>query len=215
MRFALKSTFKLLAVLATLTLTSTAHAELSFKDAEGDEIGVLHAIVPLEQSAYYQVLQFQTIDGYLMDISAKTGEFANLYPAIPDAISYRSSDCTGQAYIYIDVILVSAQGWPVRGGQIVQVRTPGAEQAKSDIFVRLEWTPQTELFSSQSYLGPGQVCTEKITSLEDFIPVTVVDPLDYKIKLMPSNKYGFPLPFAQNVVKPDGVFCNSFESCPP
>ena len=61
--------------------------------------------------------------------------------------------------------------------------------------------------------GPSGFCPN-IAQFTHYYPVTIVDSAQYGLGELESGEYGFLPPLIRRVERPDGLFCNGFESCP-
>jgi len=203
--------FKRIAVtILVLALTGNCFAQVGVAlfDAEGDRIG---QIFDAPAGSFFVLM---TSDGYLIRIGLHDGFLDQPFGSKED-IFYTDLDCEGQAYI----TAINAGGW-TRVGAIYQV----GNSIKYDTFIRTEWALGATLASVNSKRKFTNVtngtCENFLEPSEtDFVPVTHIDYNKYGINFIPENDdhdagYGYPTPITSSVEKPDGLFCNGFESCP-
>jgi len=187
---------------------SFAQSNLVFFDQSGDRLGAL--VQFREQNScdagagvnpLYSCNAIIRRDRYLFEVNLLTGELAQT------KFWYLFNDCSGTPQLGLD-------DYGARGGLIVYTRS-----GETPILGRVDWNAPINTNFLRAYMQENGECADNGNS-QDSIPITVVQPSDYGMKQLPQQVapgqigLGFLPPISPSVEKPDGSFCDGFESCP-
>ena len=136
---------------------------------------------------------YLTPDGYLMTLD-RLGFFVSK----SGILQYESADCSTQPFTESPLY-----------GELFQVGN-----SQSPLFVTLGYTVERERRSILSETTPDGLGCQPWGSdpMRDVLAVTPIDPAAYGIKNV-DGRWGIPID-SRVVQRPDGMFCDSFESCP-
>ena len=188
-------------ILAVLATTCLAQASLAVKNADGKVAGwLLDKINP-------DRVKLLTPTGFVLTMTSG-GLVVNSADMRVDRLLYEDLECKGPAWAEVPPV------WIFVRGEVLQMGSTG-----SGIFFTVPWNffaTQSEPLGLVAQITEDGNCTP---APQPFAPqVTLVDeinPADYGISENPvTSDWQVKPPHTYEVVQPNGLFCNGFESCP-